>query len=79
MAMYHHHFQREATPVPSVYFHDLSNTDQSLRAPDTLITPFRLIYGPSIDFTETDYSHHLKEFFDLTQDYALVLDWICLW
>lgn len=70
MAIYHHRFQREATPVPCVYFHDLSNT---------LITPFRLIYGPSIDFTETDYSHHLKEFFDLTQDYALVLDWICLW
>ena len=60
MAIYHHDFHREATPVFSVYVHDLSNTDQSLRDPDTLITPFRLIYRPSTGLTEIDYSHHLK-------------------
>lgn len=52
-------------------------TDQSPGAPDTFIMPLRLIYGPSNGFTETNDSHHLKEeFFYLTQDYALVLDWM---
>lgn len=60
MAIYHHDFHREATSVPSVYFHDIANTNQSPRAPDTFIAPCRLIFGPSIGFVEIDYSHHLK-------------------
>lgn len=59
MAIYHHDFHREATLVPSVYFHDISNTHQSPRAPEIFIMPFKVIFGPSIGFTEIDYGCHL--------------------